>query len=63
MPAKHFPAGTVDFNHGSSVLAAGGAAASDKPESKLFFTPDNRWGRCWATHPALEAQASTSTSS
>jgi hypothetical protein len=45
MPAKHFPAGTVDFNHGSSVLAAGGAATSDKPESKLFFTPDNRW---WA---------------
>jgi hypothetical protein len=45
MPAKQFPAGTVDFNHGSSVLAAGGAATSDKPESKLFFTPDNRW---WA---------------
>lgn len=45
MPAKHFPAGTVDFNHGSSVLAAGGAATSDKPESKLFFTSDNRW---WA---------------
>jgi hypothetical protein len=45
MPAKQFLAGTVDFNHGSSVLAAGGAATSDKPESKLFFTPDNRW---WA---------------
>jgi hypothetical protein len=45
MPAKQFPAGTVDFNHGSSVLASGGAATSDKPESKLFFTSDNRW---WA---------------
>jgi hypothetical protein len=45
MPAKYLPAGTVDFNHGSSVLAAGGAATSDKPESKLFFTSDNRW---WA---------------
>jgi hypothetical protein len=45
MPAKYLPSGTVDFNHGSSVLAAGGAATSDKPESKLFFTPDNRW---WA---------------
>jgi hypothetical protein len=43
MPAKLFPSGTVDFNHGSSVLAAGGAATSDKPESKLFFTSDNRW--------------------
>ena len=45
MPAKLFTAGTADFNHGSSVLAAGGAATSDKPESKLFFTSDNRW---WA---------------
>jgi hypothetical protein len=45
MPAKYLPSGTVDFNHGSSVLAAGGAATSDKPESKLFFTSDNRW---WA---------------
>ena len=45
MPTKQFPAGTVDFNHGSSVVAAGGAATSDKPESKLFFTSDNRW---WA---------------
>jgi hypothetical protein len=43
MPAKLFPAGTADFNHGSAVLAAGGAATSDKPESKLFFTSDNRW--------------------
>jgi hypothetical protein len=43
MPTKFLPAGTADFNHGSSVVAAGGAATSDKPESKLFFTSDNRW--------------------
>ena len=45
MPAKLTPSGKLDFTFGSAVSAAGGAATGQKPESKLFHTPDARW---WA---------------
>ena len=44
---KWIPKGTttLDFDFGSSVQSVGGAATGERAESKLFYTPDNRW---WA---------------
>ena len=39
------PAGQVDFDYGTQVQVAGGAATGERSESKLFYTPDHRW---WA---------------
>lgn len=37
--------GVFDFDHGTQVKAWGGAPTGERPESKLFYTPDNSW---WA---------------
>ncbi len=42
---KWSPTGTRDFVFGTQVTVVGGAATGQKPESKLFYTPDGRW---WA---------------
>jgi hypothetical protein len=53
-PTKLSPNGQVDFNYGSSVESAGGAATAYKPENKLFYTGDGsseniRWWAVLAT--------------
>jgi hypothetical protein len=45
LPAKFTPSGQFDMGYGSLSGSAGGAGTAYKPESKLFYTPDNRW---WA---------------
>lgn len=42
---KLTPSGQLDFSYGSDVQASGGEATAYKPESKLFYTEDERW---WA---------------
>ena len=44
-PVKWKPQGQLDLDYGSQVQVAGGAATGERAESKLFYTPDNRW---WA---------------
>ena len=44
IPAKQSPNGQADFGYGTAG-AVGNTPTSEKPESKLFYTPDGRW---WA---------------
>jgi hypothetical protein len=53
-PTKLSPNGQVDFNYGSTVESAGGAATAYKPENKLFYTGNGsseaiRWWAVLAT--------------
>jgi hypothetical protein len=41
--ARWLDKGQLDFDYGSQVQVAGGAATGEHAESKLFYTPDNRW--------------------
>jgi hypothetical protein len=44
-PARWSPAGRMDFSYGTDATTGDFPATRNKPENKLFFTPDRRW---WA---------------
>jgi len=44
-PPKLSASGVLDFAYGDQVTASGAQATAYKPESKLFYTDDDRW---WA---------------
>jgi phosphatidylinositol-3-phosphatase len=44
-PARWSTAGRMDFRYGSDATIGDYPATRNKPESKLFYTPDRRW---WA---------------
>lgn len=44
-PNRWSPDGHIDFDYGTDATIGGYPASRNKPENKLFYTPDHRW---WA---------------